>query len=136
MSHESVEMEQEGSKQRKRRLPPVIKTAGEDSGEPMLPEKVEQRLKAERVEERLKRLPGWKLAAGGRAIDRVRQFRDAASASAYAGFAAELVAGDRQRLRIELFSKQVVLTLQGAPRTKGDRGGITESVLNLAADLG
>lgn len=134
MSHQIVEVEQEVPKSRKRRLPPV-ETAGQDN-EPMLPEKVEERLKAERVEERFKRLPGWKVAAGGRAIDRVRQFRDAASASAYAGFAAELVAGERQRLRIELFSKQVVLTLQGAPRHKGDRGGITESVLNLAADLG
>ena len=47
---------------------------------------VEERLKAERVQQRLKRLQRWKIKAEGKFIDRVRQFPDALVAASYLAF--------------------------------------------------
>ena len=48
------------------------------------------RLKAERVQEKLRVMPGWRLVSGGWAIDRLREFPDPRSAVAFAGFPADL----------------------------------------------
>ena len=93
-----------------------------------------QRLKAERVQLRLKRLQGWKMLAEGKAIDRVRQFDDPLVATAYLSFASLLARQAGQPLRAMMSGKTIVLALTG--RTKGPVKGITEDVLDLAEQLG
>ncbi|HYG65255.1 MAG TPA: hypothetical protein VEL74_21925 [Thermoanaerobaculia bacterium] len=55
-------------------------------GEKSLARKLETRLKAERVQEKLRAAPGWRLLAGGKAVDRVREFHDPRVAAAWAQF--------------------------------------------------
>ncbi|HEV7517264.1 MAG TPA: hypothetical protein VGR07_13260 [Thermoanaerobaculia bacterium] len=91
-----------GTAAKRRRTTLVQRLKPERVQEGLAARKVRQRLKSERVVERLKGMPGWQLARGGRAIDRVREFREPASAAAYAAFAAQLAAGRRQSLDITL----------------------------------
>ena len=94
----------------------------------------QERLKAERVQLRLKRMQGWKMLAQGKAIDRVRQFSDPLVASSYLAFASLLARQEKQPLRVSVVGSTVVLALTG--RSKGPDRGITESVLDLAEQLG
>jgi len=93
-----------------------------------------ERLKAERVQLRLKRLPGWKLPAQGKAIDRVRRFEDPLVAAAYLAFASLLARAVRQPLQVSLNDGNIIIALTG--RTKGTDKGITDEVLDLAEQLG
>lgn len=96
--------------------------------------KAEQRLKSERVQLRLKRMPYWRLQEGGRAIDRVRQFPDSLVAASYLAFASLLARQSGQPLRVSMVGKTLCIGLTG--RTKGADAGITEEVLDLAEQLG
>jgi|GEM_PF-2031433 len=96
--------------------------------------RAQERLKSERVQLRLKRMPGWKLLAEGKAIDRVRQFHDPLVASSYLAFASLLARQVKQPLRVSVVGSTIVLALTG--RTKGQDRGITEGVLDLAEQLG
>ncbi len=93
-----------------------------------------ERLKAERVQLRLKRLPGWKMPAEGKAIDRVRRFDDPIVAAAYLAFASLLARAVRQPLQVSLTDGNIIIALTG--RTKGADKGVTEEVLDLAEQLG
>lgn len=93
-----------------------------------------ERLKAERVQWRLKRLPGWKMPAEGQAIDRVRRFDDPLVTAAYLAFASLLARAVRQPLQVSLTDGNIIIALTG--RTKGADKGITEEVLDLAEQLG
>lgn len=97
--------------------------------------KAQDRLKAERVQERLKRLPGWKLQPGGQAIDRVLEFPDGVVAAAFASFAATLATRSGQGLRLSVQGGQVLLVLPGRPRRRGG-AKVTEEMLDLAELLG
>jgi pterin-4a-carbinolamine dehydratase len=94
----------------------------------------QERLKAERVQLRLKRMQGWKMLAAGKAIDRVRQFPDPLVASSYLAFASLLARQVNQPLRVSVVGSTIVLALTG--RSKGPDRGITEGVLDLAEQLG
>ena len=94
----------------------------------------QERLKAERVQLRLKRMPGWKMLAEGKAIDRVRQFHDPLVAASYLTFASLLARQVNQPLRVSVVGSTVVLALTG--RAKGADRGLTEGVLDLAEQLG
>jgi pterin-4a-carbinolamine dehydratase len=94
----------------------------------------EERLKAERVQLRLKQLPGWKMPAEGKAIDRVRKFADPLVAASYLAFAALLARRVGQPLRLSLVGSTIVIALTG--RSKGAAKGINEEVLDLAEQLG
>jgi pterin-4a-carbinolamine dehydratase len=94
----------------------------------------EQRLKSERVQSRLKRMQGWKMQAGGKAIDRARQFPDALVAASYLAFASLLARQAGQPLRVSANGGTIVIALTG--RSKGLNKGITEEVLDLAEQLG
>ena len=89
------------------------------------------RLKAERVQQRLKAMPGWRLAAGGKTIDRLRQFPTPRAAAAFAGFLSELAADTGQPLGIELSGKHVTITVRA--RSGSD---LTEAALDFAQALG
>ncbi len=94
----------------------------------------QERLKAERVQLRLKRMQGWKMLAEGKAIDRVRQFKDPLVAASYLAFASLLARQVNQPLRVSVVGGTMVLALTG--RSKGPDKGITEEVLDLAEQLG
>lgn len=89
-----------------------------------------ERLKAERVQSRLKGMPGWRLAAGGKSIDRLRQFPTPRVAADFAGFLAQFAAHTGQPVGVELAGKHVTITV----RARGS--GLTEAVLDFAQALG
>ena len=93
------------------------------------------RLKAERVQEALKRLPGWELDAGGQEIVRARKFKDAVGARAFVGLVCRLSSGQRQPVRIRLSGERVVVTLKGHP-VRGCTGGLGKPVFKLAEMIG
>jgi pterin-4a-carbinolamine dehydratase len=101
----------------------------------------EERLRAEWVQERLKRMPGWSLAVGGKVLVRERHFDHATDAADFAAFL--LHAASRQRFPAEVFvaGHRVAVALQGQPVHAarggvGGIGGIDDKLLDFAASLG
>jgi pterin-4a-carbinolamine dehydratase len=117
---------------RKKRLPPPDDAVG--AAMALTRSQAEQRLKSERVQSRLKRMPHWRMQEGGKAIDRVRQFPDALVAASYLAFASILARQTGQPLRVSMAGSTLCLGLTG--RSKGNDAGITEAVLDLAEQLG
>jgi pterin-4a-carbinolamine dehydratase len=99
------------------------------------PRKVQERLKAERVQERLKQMPGWALALEGKALDRAREFHHVEDAVDYAALALRMASRERYPVRVHVAGKSVVLTVQENPRP-GVRTVVTDKLLSFAASLG
>ena len=97
--------------------------------------KVDARLKAERVQARLKEMPGWRLLQGGRGIDRVKELGSSEGAADYAGFVLRQAARDQQVTRVELQGSRVLLAVFAKGRS-GGRSGLTAKQLDFAAALG
>ena len=97
--------------------------------------RVVMRLKPERVQQLLRRLPGWRLRQDGRGIENVRSFNSAKAARAFVGHVCKLAEARRQPVNVRLAGKQVSITLQGHP-AKGCTGGINGAVFNLAGHIG
>lgn len=97
------------------------------------PRQVTAWLKSERVQQRMKLLPGWKIRKDGAAMDRVRRYGDATSASGFASYVCKLAATHKQPVTVGLSGKQVVVTLTGHPV---HNGGINDNVLDLAEAIG
>jgi pterin-4a-carbinolamine dehydratase len=105
-------------------------------GEELLPGSPEKaHLKPERVQQLLLSLPGWRLGAEGRGIERRRHFTSFGKAQAFVGLVGRLATGHRQPVTIALSGKRVDLTLAGHP-IKGRTGGLTDEVFNLAGRIG
>jgi pterin-4a-carbinolamine dehydratase len=68
-------------------------------------------LKPERVQQLLRELPGWSLGAGGRAIERSRQFTSVDEAAEFVGLAGQLATSQRQPVTIALAGRNVSLAL-------------------------
>ena len=113
----------------KKRLPRPDDSAG--SGLALSRSRMLERLKSERVQSRLKRMPGWK-TSGGKSIDRVREFPDTLVAASYLAFAALLARQAGQPLRVSMVGNAVVVALPG----RANRPGLTEEMLDLAEQLG
>jgi pterin-4a-carbinolamine dehydratase len=96
---------------------------------------VQDRLKAERVQLRLKQMPGWGLALKGPAIDRVREFQHEEDAVDYATLALRMASRERYPVRVQIAGKSILLTLHDHPR-QGVRGGITDKLMDFASSLG
>jgi pterin-4a-carbinolamine dehydratase len=96
---------------------------------------VQQRLKGERVQLRLKDMPGWSLVHGGTALDRAREFRLLEDAVDFAALALRMASRAKYPAQVHLDGKRVVLTLQGHTQL-GARGGITDHLLDFATSLG
>jgi hypothetical protein len=92
-------------------------------------------LKAERVQERLRALPGWNLSPSGRAIDKVRVFADAGVAEAYALYISRLARSQHQAVAIDLAASQVVVTLYGQVH-EICISELNEASFDLAATIG
>jgi pterin-4a-carbinolamine dehydratase len=93
-----------------------------------------QRLKAERVQDRLTRMPGWRMTGRGRSLSRVREFPDAPTAAAYAGYLTQLAVQRGQPLSVELTEASVTVTVRGKAH-RGLRAGLTEDDLEFARSL-
>lgn len=96
---------------------------------------VRAELKPERVQQMLLQLPGWKLAVEGRGIQRRRQFGTHAKAQDFVSLVGKLATVHRQPVKIALTGKRVDLILPGHP-VKGNAGGLTDVVFNLAGLIG
>ena len=95
----------------------------------------QDRLKAERVQDRLKQLPGWGLGQRGKSLDRTREFLHAGDAVDYAALAVRMASRERYSVRVHVEGKSVFVMLRDHPR-RGVRGGVTEKLLDFAAQLG
>jgi len=96
---------------------------------------VEERLKAERVEQLLKLMPGWEKEKGSRAISRLRDFPDAGAAAKYAAYVQDY-AGTRNVVACTMrWNSSVLVTLFG-PRRRQSFDSLTPGVLRFALSLG
>ncbi|MES1242816.1 MAG: 4a-hydroxytetrahydrobiopterin dehydratase [Acidobacteriota bacterium] len=92
-------------------------------------------LKSERVQDELSRLPGWTLAAEGKALLQSREFGDVKAALAFIWLACRLAATQGQPVEIRLAGEKVMVKLQGHP-VRGCTGGLGKPVFNLAEMIG
>lgn len=93
------------------------------------------RLKPERVQQLLAKLPGWRLRQDGRGIENVRSFTSARAVRSFVSHVCKLAEVRNQPVAVRLAGKQVTITLQGHP-AKGCTGGINGAVFNLAGKIG
>lgn len=95
----------------------------------------EEKLKAERVQERLRQeAPSWRLINGGSGINRTRELPDVRVAMAYVSYVSALASCLRLPVSVLLTGARAVITLQG--HRKGRRRGVTESMVDFAAAIG
>lgn len=95
-----------------------------------------ERLKAERVQEALRAMPGWNLTHTGRAIHRVHWFPSRDVAVAYASYVSALAYSESQRVHLSVMECRVAVTVYGAsPVVEGD-GWIDQGNLDFAVSLG
>jgi len=92
------------------------------------------RLKAERVQARLKQMPQWSLSPGGDAIDRARKLPSPFGAADYATFVLREAVRTRQTVNISLSGSRVMVSVL-APARGQDRGTIGFAQLEFAASL-
>ncbi|HKV08955.1 MAG TPA: 4a-hydroxytetrahydrobiopterin dehydratase [Thermoanaerobaculia bacterium] len=92
------------------------------------------RLKAERVQEELKTMPGWQLTAGGEAVDRVREFPTKDLAVVFVNFVAMMASLQEQSLDLSLWGNVVGVTLSAA--LSPEHREVTQEVLDFARMLG
>jgi pterin-4a-carbinolamine dehydratase len=91
----------------------------------------QNRLKAERVQEKLLALPGWQLALDGKGVHRAWEFPEARVASAHAAFVNDLAEAEGRAAEITLSGPRVLVVLRGRSRS-----GVTAELLRFAKVLG
>ena len=99
------------------------------------PGKVQERFKAEQVQEALKAMAGWRLAAEGKSIYCAKVFPTAEVARLYGTFVNAYAGALGLPVLMSISGGNLVVTLY-APRSRGRAGLLTESVLELARRLG
>jgi hypothetical protein len=95
--------------------------------------RLETRLKAERVEERMRVMPGWERRGG--IIDRARMFPSMEAASLYGIYVLWLAGKAGIPASVDLAEDGVLVTLR-ARRRKGGQAELTEGLLDFAELLG
>ena len=95
----------------------------------------EVRLKSERVQEELKAMIGWKPVQEEMAIDRVKSFPTPEIAALYSAFVTRYAAAAGFPVTVSVSGGQAIVTVS-APAMNGNAGGLTESVLAFARQLG
>jgi pterin-4a-carbinolamine dehydratase len=121
---------QDGTREKPRvrlRRPPRRPTDQLERG--LTPQQVQNRLKAERVQEELRTMPGWKLGASGKVIDRVHEFPEVDVAMGYAGFVQRYAKSLNLPVTVSVSGGVVRLALSGTRY-------LTKEVLNFARRLG
>jgi hypothetical protein len=96
--------------------------------------RADDRLKAERVQERLRKMPGWSLAESGQAIARAQSLASPFGAADYASFVLREAARTRQRVQINLYGNRVVVSVLAPFQGEGS-GVIGRKQLDFAAGL-
>jgi pterin-4a-carbinolamine dehydratase len=94
-----------------------------------------EKLKAERVQEALRTMPGWVLAADAGSISRVRDFGSKQLAAAYAGFVMSCAGLAKRSVEVSLSHNLVGITIPGLPLADGSRD-LTPGTLDFARRLG
>lgn len=100
-----------------------------EQGQGLTPQQVQNRLKAERVQEELRTIPGWKLGSSGRVIDRVHEFPELDVAMGYAGFVQRYAKSLKLPVTVSVSGGMVRLALSGTRF-------LTKEVLDFARRLG
>ena len=90
-----------------------------------------EKLKAERVQEKLRSMPGWRLAGEGKALSRIREFPDSEVASAFATFTGAFTSRMKQPADVTLSGSRVLVVLHAKSRS-----GLSNAVLDFARSLG
>lgn len=112
---------------------PPRRPAGSLTAQPV--ETVENRLKSERVEERLRQMPGWKLLPGGRTIDRIRDLSTPEIAADYAAWVLRSAARLGRCVGVQLIGgRYLAITLEG--KSGSSRRSLSEADLDFAKCLG
>ena len=101
-------------------------------GEKLSRRQREARLKAERVQEKLLSMPGWRISGDGKGLVRARIFRNSRTAMAFTAYANTATEDSGHLAHIILSGPRVFLTLQ----SRAHHGGFTESLFDFAQDLG
>ncbi len=102
---------------------------------PTIPPIGADRLKSERVQEKLAVMPAWTLLPEGRAIGRVFQFPSARVASTFAEYVSAYAEEEGHNVHLDVSKAEVSLVLAG-PQEKGRSGELTEEVVSFARKLG
>lgn len=100
------------------------------------PPKPVERLKAERVQESLQAMPGWRLMPKGRAIHRVHWFPGRDVAVAYASYVSALAYSESQRVHLSVLECRVAVTVYGEPPLLEDDGWLDQGNLDFAVRIG
>ena len=112
---------------------PPRRPAGSLTAQPV--ETVENRLKSERVEERLRQMPGWKLLPGGRAIDRISDLSTPEIAADYSAWVLRSAARLGRCVGVQLIGgRYLAVTLEG--KSGSSRRSLSEADLDFAKCLG
>jgi hypothetical protein len=98
------------------------------------PAEVVQWLRPERVQDRLKKMPGWSLGSAGRAVQRERELATPEKAADYAVFVLREAARAQQKVRVGLEGARVVISVM-APSHGHLRNTIGLQQLDFAAAL-
>jgi pterin-4a-carbinolamine dehydratase len=109
--------------------------SGDIFAPPLDPGSLQARLKSERVQEELKSMPGWRLAPGGKAINRAKAFPTPEVARLFNSFVTGYAGAVGLPVMTSIAAGQVLVTLH-APRSRGRAGLLTEAVLEFARCLG
>lgn len=96
---------------------------------------LEERLKAERVEQFLKLMPEWTREKGSRTISRVREFPDAAAAAKWAAYVQDYAGSHNVVASTLRWDNCVLVTLFGQ-RRRSSFDFLTPGVLRFALSLG
>jgi hypothetical protein len=106
------------------------------TGNPLKPERVQERLRRERAQEVVKTLPGWQLTTDAKAMHRAKEFPTPEIASLFSTFVTGFAGGLCLPVAIHHSSGgQVVVTLTAKPN-RGRLMVVTEAVLDFARRLG
>jgi Pterin 4 alpha carbinolamine dehydratase len=100
------------------------------------PPRIGEKLKAERVQDLLKALPGWRLRADKRSIARTRKFADAVSMASYGFHAMHLARTQKVLVSFATLGDQLTVTLHGTSQSGRKLADLSEAVFHLAEQLG
>lgn len=114
----------------------AVGTVGPDKLEKLRrPPQPVERLKAERVQEKLAAMPGWGLSEDGNSIDRVRQLASPRSAAAWAESVVAKAGQEGHSVDVGLSGSVATVVVHGAI-FNGSAIGLTDSILDFANRLG
>ncbi len=95
----------------------------------------EEPLKSERVEEALQAMPDWEVTLEGQAITRVKELPTPETASLYTAYVTGFAGHLGLPVAVSVSGGLVLVTLY-APGSGDCMGGLTESVLDFARQIG